>query len=428
MNKTILFVTYGGGHATMVAPLIRLLREHPGITTHVLALTLGGPYFRRQGLPYVGFKDFIEPGDEAALAKGRELVAAFHHADTGIEEDEAIAYHGLSYADLAQRLGTNEAARLWDEKHRNAFHPLSILERVMDRFKPDMVVTTNSPRAEYAAQIVAHARGIPTLAMYDLFGLFNFYQIQADYVAVISPLVVDYLRADTGLREGQQFLLTGNPAFDLAFDHRGPIDYAWRRAHFPTLPDDAKVVLWIDEPAYHVRATKLWHYRVGDELTDMLDELAAIAKTNNAYLLIRPHPSQERAPFHAWMERTAHPHVMLAVDVPLYPLLNAVDVVVLISSTVGCEALMVGRPVIQLDYYDDVKTVLLGEWGIARMVKTPAELSETLHECFVDPIPPALQMRIDQFFPQGPAAPKVVDAILTIVSGETERLEPLTIA
>ncbi|MDE3017089.1 MAG: hypothetical protein KGI29_09270 [Pseudomonadota bacterium] len=416
MRRTVLFVTYGGGHAAMAAPVIRALASYP-IRTETLALTLAGPYFKRQGLPYKGFKDFLLPEDTEALDWGKKLAALHHHPETGIGEEEAIAYLGLSYRDLVTRLGEQEAARLWEEKGRNAFFPLSMLERVIDRAKPDMVVTTNSPRGEYAAQIAASKRGIPTLAMVDLFGLFNFYRIEADYVAVISPIVIDNMRRDTGLREGQKFLITGNPAFDPAFDCRGPVDHAWRRRFFPALPDHAKALLWIDDSGYVDKATGLLHVRGAEEIADNLDILADAARRNDGYLLIRPHPSQQRAPFDAWMRKTAHPHVMLAGEAPLYPLLNACDAVATFSSTVGCEALLTGRPVIQLGYYPGEFNMRLGDWGVARWAETPERLPEAVRQSFSGNMPEDMQARIAAMFPQEKAAPKIAKAIDDILYG-----------
>ena len=213
--KKILFVTYGGGHAAMAEHVVHALVPY-GFTTEIMALTIGAPYFKRRNMPYLGFKDFLQPKDTEALEWGRKLAALTHRPDSGIEEEEAIAYLGLSYRDMVQREGEEEAARRWAAKQRNAFLPITVLERVLDRIRPDLVVTTNSPRAEYAAQLVAHRRGVPTLCMYDLFGLSHFHQIEADVIAVLSPLVIENLRQHTGVREGQQFIVTGNPAFDSA--------------------------------------------------------------------------------------------------------------------------------------------------------------------------------------------------------------------
>lgn len=104
MCKTVLFVTYGGGHAQMVIPVMRELHTHSDIRAEALALTLAGPAFRRSGIPYKGFRDFIATGDEAAAAHGKRLAALHHNPQTGIEEQESIAYLGLSYWDLVRAL------------------------------------------------------------------------------------------------------------------------------------------------------------------------------------------------------------------------------------------------------------------------------------------------------------------------------------
>ena len=181
--------------------------------------------------------------------------------------------------------------------------------------------------------------------------------------------------------------------------------------HFPQIAENAKILLGIDEPAWCDQDQKTWHYRGAAEVMAHLDRLAAAAARAGGHLLIRPHPSQDRAPFSAWMEQHRHPHVHMAADVPLYPLLNACDAVVLFESTVACEALLVGRPVIQLDIPLAFHSVLVGKWGLTHWLKTPDALDETVRRCFSEGIPPNMQARIDAFFPQGKAAPKIAEAI-----------------
>ena len=418
MSKTVLFVTYGGGHAAMAIPVIRELEKVYGLKTVALAATLGGPYFRRQNMPYLGFKDFVLPEDKEAIAWGTKMAALHHQPETGIEEEEAIAYMGLSYWDLVKKHGADEAARLWAEKGRIAFFPVTVLERVIDRIKPDMVVTTNSPRAEYAAQVVANQRGIPTMSMYDLFGLYNFYRIEADYLAVISQHVIENLRKDTGLREGQKFITTGNPAFDLAFDYRGPVNKEWRRANLPAMPDDAKAVLWLDESAYFERGTGDLIERRPEDINKDLNDFAYAAQQAGAWVLIRPHPSQQRPPFDDWLSKTQFKNVLFAGGLPLYPLLNAVDAVLTYSSTVGCEALLVGRPVVQLTYYLGIHTLLLTDWGVAWAADSPEALADIFTKCFYGEYTDAMKANVQAMFPQERAAPKIAAAINAILSGK----------
>ena len=327
MTKTVLFVTYGGGHARMLIPIIQALTNDPDIRIETLALTTGGPIFKSENLPYKGFKDFLDPAkDKEALAWGKKLAAIHHSPDSGMEEAESIAYLGLSYWDLALRYGEGEAAKLWAEKGRHAFLPLTVLERVIDSVKPDIVVTTNSPKSEQAAIEVANKKNILTLSTVDLFGIHHFHPLEAKYMTVICQQTIDNMRNEGVSKPDNAFIIAGNPAFDRAFDYRGPTDYAYRKTHFPSLPPDKPILLWIDMPAYWNLIERRLHTRSSAEVIRDLDTLADATAKNCGSMLIRPHPSQPRAIYDEWMKKYKYPHVAYAGGTPLYPLLKAVDV------------------------------------------------------------------------------------------------------
>jgi hypothetical protein len=416
MVKTVLFVTYGGGHARMVAPVVRALQSCKDIRTEILALTVGGAIMKSEGLPYKGYKDFITPDDKAALEWGRKLAAVHHSPDSGMEEAESIAYLGLSYQDLVTRHGEAEAAKLWKEKGRHAFLQLTVLERIIDQVKPDMVVTTNSPKSEQAAVAVARSRGIPTLSMVDLFGVHHFHALDADYITVMSQRVIENMEEEGVTRPRDAYLITGNPAFDQAFDYRGPVDHAWRKQHFPSLPEGAKALLWIDMPAYWNLAKRELYVRSEEEIILDLDTLAHATKINNGSMLIRPHPSQPRALYDAWMKRTGHSHVVFAGGLPLYPLLKAVDVVSTYTSTVSSEALLMQRRVVQLKYLPGKSDLPLGQWGVAWQAEKPGEVADCVRKAFEnDEEAVQMQARAARIYPQEKAAPKIAAHIRRIV-------------
>jgi hypothetical protein len=413
--KTVLFVTYGGGHAQMVIPVMHELEGRSDIRMEALALTTAGPLFERERLPHRGFKDFITAHDKDAINWGNKLAETHHNPDSGIEEAESIAYLGLSYWDLVTRFGEAEAAQLWHTKDRHAFLPLTVMERVIGQLKPDMVVTTNSPRSERAALDVAQALGIDTLCMVDLFGYTQFYVLKADYFTVLNERVIDNLLASGVKADRTRFLVTGNPAFDSICNHCGPVDHRWRQTQFPDLPPDAPCVLWIDMPAYFCpQPPNLWVRSEKDILFD-LENLACAAAENRCALLVRPHPSQGSSFHKAWVER-APKHVFFAGDVPLYPLLNAMDVVVAYSSTVTVQALFMRRRVIQLRYKSGDGGMPLAEWGMAWQVKKPEELSQRLHEALHDEQGwREKQVHINGIVPQRRAAPQIASHIRRIL-------------
>ena len=61
------------------------------------------------------------------------------------------------------------------------------------------------------------------------------------------------------------------------------------------------------------------------------------------------------------------------------------------------------------------KNSLLGQWGVARLAKSPEDLPEMIRQSFYEKIPGKMQLRIDEMFPNEKAAPKIADTIHKIL-------------
>ena len=414
--KKILFVTYGSGHARMIIPVIRQLEKRDDIHIDVMALTLAAPMFEAEKIPYFGYKDFVLDADEKALEIGRKLAAQYHKPDLGIAEEEAVAYFGLSYYDLVQKYGEAEAAEIFGRESRAAFCQTNVFERVFDELEPDIVVTTNSPRSERAAVEVANARGVHSLSLVDLFGIYHFHAIEAEHIAVLCKPTIDNMIAEGVKRPREAFHITGNPAFDHAFDYRGEVDYEFCAQHYPSIKPGEKIMTWADMPSYWNFKTKQIYNRTKQDVIEVLDGLAEAAKEANAHLLIRPHPSQSKADFLEWIEARAEKHIHYAGEVPLYPLLKASDALVTYGSTVAVEALLMQRSVVQLRYFDDFTDMPLGEWGIAALANGLSELAECMKKVlYDDAVHGEIQKRVREILSQKKAAPQVATLICDIV-------------
>jgi hypothetical protein len=417
LKKTVLFVTYGGGHARMVIPVLHELSKCPEIRTETLACTSAGPILRAEGLPYCGYKDFIRPDDRDAQDWGKTLAARYHSPESGMELAESVAYLGLSYHDLLLRHGESEAAELFKCRQRHAFFQIGVLGRVIERIAPDMVVTTNAPRSEQAAIAAANERGIPTMSMVDLFGLSHPLPLDAEYVTVLSEEVAINIRKSQTVATHQRFLVTGNPAFDCAIGYRHMTGYAWRRRYLSQVPASAKALLWIDQPDQPASVDYSWRLRSEMDVVRDLERLANATKQAGGYLLIRPHPSQPRSLYDAWIRRSGHPHVVFAGALPLYPLLNASDVVATYASTVGCEAILMRRPVLQLNFECGRTALPLAELGLAHEVRHPDDLPKAVRDAFAGDVDVGrVLMRSAEIFPQERAAPKIAGHIRRIVA------------
>ncbi|RYX97698.1 MAG: UDP-glycosyltransferase [Comamonadaceae bacterium] len=338
--KKVLFVCYGSGHVRMVVPVAKALAEAGLARVVVLALTTAAPVARAAGLEVVQFKHFLQPGDEAALAHGRRLMAEMPHV---ADPEETAAYLGLSYAELEADVGPEEAGHRYARDGRQAFLPRRALQRILRQVAPDLVFATNSPRAERAAVEAARALGLPSICLVDLFCLDEIKWIgsplYADRVCVLNDAVKRFL-LESGRGEAQ-VSVTGNPAFDAVFDPASAeAGLQLRRdRHW----EGRKVVLWPTqvEPAFHP-----FNGAPGDSSLPRrtLEAVTAWALAHeDCVLCVRPRAGE------GLPDLPDHPRIVLAGQgISLPALLHAVDLVVTLNSTVGLEGHLAGARLVQV--------------------------------------------------------------------------------
>ncbi|HKB55818.1 MAG TPA: hypothetical protein VKD22_17615 [Ramlibacter sp.] len=334
-----LFVSYGGGHVKTLLPVARRVRELGIAQPLYLALTTAAPLVRASGLPVIGFADLMTAADEQARRKGEELAAAL--AVRSAEHRESVAYLGLSYVDLEQRVGREEAAAQYGRYGRQAFLPLGILERAIRRFQPALVVATNSPRAEQAALETARALDVRSICVVDMLGISERHLLcrpdYGDAVCVINEAVREALIR--GGRPAADVVVTGNPAFDSVRDPAMVAQGAalrraagWDRLH---------VCLYASSPE---PASTPGVAEAGDpDLPRLIERTLVCAVEANPALAmwVRRHPSEAAA---EELLALRHPRIRVsAADMPLHACLHACDEVIVTVSTVGLEASIAGR-------------------------------------------------------------------------------------
>lgn len=371
-KKKIVLVAYGGGHINMLIPIIKRLQEHPHINLVVLGLTTAGSVLEQQEIPYIGFKDLLNPDDQKAIEWGQKL-AGPANANAIVPYEESVAYLGLSYRDLELRYDVEKAADLYRTKGgRQVFYPLSVMERFLGEEQPDLVIATNSPRAERAAITVAGHLGIPVICLVDLFAMQEVQWLgqtgYANKVCVLSDFVKQ--RLIKAGRNSDEIVVTGNPIFDRLSEYQGKSDYFRKKKDWGK---DVKVILWASqpEPEKHPFADKNGNPKLPREIDEKL--LDILTRHPDWYLVIRPHPSESLS-YKDLPQNT----VISQSSESLYELLVAVDVVITMSSTVGLEAVLLEKPLVSLDLSIFTADAPYSKMGIAKGVDNLDRLEETL--------------------------------------------------
>jgi hypothetical protein len=407
-----LFVSYGGGHVKALLPVAKRVRELGIARPLYLGLTTAAAAVKQAGIPALGFRDLLELNDERARRKGEELVQQLqvHAAD----REESVAYLGLCYTEMEDRLGQEAAATQYARYGRQAFLPLSVLERVIARYRPSLVVATNSPRAEQAAIQAARSRGVPSVCLVDLFGIWERDLLaRADYadaVCVLNEAVRDSLVAAG--RPARDVHVTGNPAFDsvtepamLAEGQRLRREAGWEDLHVclcASSPEPKEI------PGIAGEGDPTLPRQIERALIEAVHANPALA------LWVRRHPSEAAA---TEIAEAGHPRIHVSTpDVPLHAVIHASDEVIVTVSTVGVEASLAGKRVTQVrgSILDQLSPYVA--MGLAQRELTVQQLAGAYRS--ERPSAPALR---EELLPGGAAEGNAADRVVRVLQSVQEQ-------
>ena len=381
LRTRVLFVTYGGGHISMMLPVMRALElAHPEFDCVLMALTTG--LLKAKAVrPTLGYHDFLDLVDApAALAWGEKLSRGNTSPDVPLHE--TLAYLGINYLDLIAQYGQAGAAEHYSQQGRYGFAPLHFMRRVLEKLSPDVVVATNSPRSEQAVLQVAKERGIPCVGLVDMFGMdsdpYVLRPIKPDWTCVIAESVRDRLLVRGFPPDAVE--VTGNPAFDGLFSlsNQEQANAFMARQGWT----GKKLVLYIGawEPVPHA-ATDI---PAGRSFPIALEAILRryVAARPDTVLVVRYHPGDwfeyPRVPVDAESDRV---YFSEPPAEPIHPLILAASVVVTTNSTVGLEAAVAGKPVISIENSPSVHHWFsLAKLGVSYPSATHLELPATLDE------------------------------------------------
>jgi hypothetical protein len=404
----VLFVTYGGAHIAKVAPVVFALRNQ-NIPCTVIALTLGYKKALQWGLCPLGYKNFMHLVDhtDQVMALGKKLLFGNQHPD--VEEYESICYLGVNYMEWVQLYGEAEAEVRYLQGGRRHFLPINFFGQIIDYLKPNMVVSTSSPRSEQAAIVAASLRHIPTLTMMDLFALpyevFHRHKVKADRITVLSDFVKQNLV--NGGTPPEIIHVTGCPSFDIHFETKIKQQAQLLRQTLGW--NNLQVVMWagnLEESGPEVDDRYIGT-KLGITVETCLREW--INSRTDLALIVRYHPSQ----YHLF--QIFEPHQRIYVSNPgcesVEPLLHLADTLVVQASTVGYEASMIGKRVLSLVFSP---MVINSGFNPARLGYAEAVCSP---ENLIGQLETARPFLMKQHLlpPAGPATPRVIEHILCLL-------------
>lgn len=349
MKKKLFFVTYGGGHARLVAEVANHLAKKNEYQICILGLTTAHKYLTKvlrnvEIKSLIDYKPLFKLINNEVDTFGRSLLHENFNTNSGISKNESIYYLGLSFWDLKARIGEIKAKKKYSKHKRNAFEPIEVIERIMLYENPDLVISTTSPRFEIAAIRAAKKNKIPTLQLMDLFAEI-YPQPEAKFIGCTNQKSKEIL--EKKLKKSSKVFVVGQPSIEKTMmnvaskniqDIKKCID----------IPMRSKVIL--------VATQKMITKNSDRSTNDILDnkdifdnifkQLSQIENFNKFKILVRFHPISEDSQTYLKLKKK-YPFLYITNDeISLSDSIAISNLVITHSSTVGIEALMCNKKVI----------------------------------------------------------------------------------
>jgi len=366
----IMFVTYGAGHADIVAHLLPALKDRNLPEPVVLALTTAPLRLANSACTLKQCADYLPmEGYERAIARGGELARGLWVEGSDVSWEETCAYLGVSMCDLEVDEGIDQAVTSYENKGRSAFCPVRFLERVLLRERPDIVITTCHVRMERAAVIAARNLGIRSVRIEDLLGysLLGVYPYnkpgklipaseQPDMAVVMNEAVKDIV-----VRNGfpaKRIAPLGQPVFS-----------AWKAQYFSATPTD---IFEVDAKAKPI-VTYMTTPREEIMQSHSRTWISLARRRPDINFAIKLHPSTAEKIYREQYGPFPDNLRIISGD-PALNVVKASDLVVLLRSTVGVLCLMTSTPMIVWDTTGDDEVLPYVTSGAAQIAANDADL------------------------------------------------------
>jgi hypothetical protein len=344
MKKKIVMVSYGGGHINMINEIVPYLSATKYYEIVVLALTTA--YTHAVSGECVSVKklsDYLHLFDEdisSILKLGQDLLNENYTDGHKVSRFDSILYLGLSMRDLILAKGETQAKLEYQHKKRQAFLPVNTMSSILGYEKPNIVLTTSSPRFEQAAVIAAKKMRIPTVQVLDLIG--DLYPLpEADYISVMNEAVKQQL-VSNGICEAKIYVL-GQPVLEKTrnevLEYRKQKALLKRKVGFSE--SDFVISYFSQRPAiFNIDFSVDSFLEYGETVEKVLLNLIRLQENKNIKIIVRLHPNESMTHYLAYQGE-------LVIDdkrFDLCELLAISDVSLTHSSTVGIQSVISGIP------------------------------------------------------------------------------------
>lgn len=353
MNK-VLLVTYGGGHAKIIEKIYEELSKTNKYEIVLLGLTSAVPYFKKKGISVKSIADY----DYKVTCRIEDVLELMpdYKKNIHMTQAEHERYNLISIDNLLRQYTFSQAKILLEKFSRRVYLPVDFMTHVIEMEKPDLVITTTSPRMERAALISAKKLKIKSISIEDLFaerrdidisidkylGTKLYSETYGDYIFVMNQLVKDKL-IDYGIDSSRVFI-TGNPNFDNLLKY----NKMTIKSNYNNRKQNNFKLLYLAQQSVYFDL--------------IVSELKRIVNYNKYYLTIKLHPNQRNTYSNSFN--------ITYTNENLYENILSADLAITEYSTSGLEALIINKKLLSIQLDDlNIKVIPFEKFDNTLLIK-----------------------------------------------------------
>lgn len=318
------------------------------------------------GIPYKNFEIYLTDRDKhRAIKVARYISRRWKKFYNSPEFNKIVEYEGVALLPVFKGVFAFLCQKL-----RELIEEIEGFYRVLEIEAPKVVITLGDElEAEKALVCLANIYDIPTLSLQHevIANPYSLLPLVSEKIALWGPSSKDLLARYN--IPTSRLIVTGAPRYDFLFDKNGTK---------PTPVDIRPEIGLGKEERFIILATEPYRLMENAKVIEILRRI--LEKMNNLRLVVKVHPAGSLRGYRRLIQKNGWDDVIVVKNVPIYDLIRSGEMVITVYSTRAVEAIILDKPVIIFNMFDQVSTIPFVSSGAAIGVRRPEELKRVIKE------------------------------------------------
>jgi hypothetical protein len=318
-------------------------------------------------IPYKNFEIYLhDKGKHKAIKMARQISRRWKKFYRTAQFSQIVQYEGVPLLPIFRGIFA-----FLGQKLRELIEEIEGFYRLLEKESSRVVVTLGDElEAEKSLVCLANIYGIPTLSLQHevIANPYSLLPLVSEKIALWGPSSKDLL-VKYGIPNAR-LIVTGAPRYDFLFS---------KSEENKPAPVNIKPRLGLKEnERFIILATEPYRLTENTKAIEILREI--LMKMESLRLVVKVHPTDSLRAHRRLKQRNRWDDVIIVKHEPIYDLIRDGEMVITVYSTRALEAIILDKPVIIFNMFDQASVIPFVSSGAAIGVRRPEELGRIIKE------------------------------------------------